>query len=127
LGQPQAKLVTVMHGRIFDVAADIRVGSPTFGRWVGVDLSAEDHRQIFVPEGFAHGFCVLSETAVVLYKCSSYYAPREERGILWNCPEIAIPWPYPEPLVSPKDAALKSLKDVDPGDLPLIGPVHCMP
>jgi dTDP-4-dehydrorhamnose 3,5-epimerase len=118
LGQPQGKLVTVMQGKIFDVAADIRLGSPTFGRWVGIELSSEDHRQIYVPEGFAHGFYVLSETAVVLYKCTDFYAPPEERGLLWNCPALDISWPFPEPLLSPKDAALPALKDVDEADLP---------
>ncbi|MHC1742682.1 MAG: dTDP-4-dehydrorhamnose 3,5-epimerase [Syntrophobacteraceae bacterium] len=117
-GQPQGKLVTVMHGRIFDVAADIRLGSPTFGRWVGVELSSEDHRQIYVPEGFAHGFCVLSETAVVLYKCTDYYAPPEERGILWNCPTLGIPWPVGEPILSSKDGSLPTLKEVGAEELP---------
>lgn len=125
-GQPQAKLVTVMQGQIFDVAVDIRLGSPTFGGWVGVELSSENHRQIYVPEGFAHGFCVLSETAVVLYKCTDFYAPPEERGVLWNCPTLAISWPVSEPELSPKDAALPNLKDVDEADLPrfISGPAN---
>lgn len=118
LGRPQAKLVTVMQGRIFDVAVDIRLGSPSFGCWVGVELSSEDHRQIFVPEGFAHGFCVLSQTAVVHYKCSDYYAPSEDRGLLWKCPKLAISWPVPAPLLSQKDAALPSLRQVSEMDLP---------
>lgn len=118
LGRPQGKLVTVMHGTIFDVAADIRVGSPTFGRWLGVELSSEDHRQIYVPEGFAHGFCVLSETAVVLYKCTDFYAPPEERGILWNCPTLNIPWPVAEPVLSAKDAVLPRLMEAGEADLP---------
>jgi dTDP-4-dehydrorhamnose 3,5-epimerase len=111
-----------MQGRIFDVAVDIRSGSPTFGRWVGVELSSEDHRQIYVPEGYAHGFCVLSETAVVLYKCTDYYAPPEERGVLWNCPTIAIPWPTTEPELSPKDAALPTLTEIGEADLPRFVP-----
>ena len=118
LGRPQGKLVTVMQGCIFDVAVDIRVGSSTFGRWVGVELSSDDHRQIYVPEGFAHGFCVLSETAVVLYKCTDYYAPPEERGILWNCPTLGIPWPVREPVLSAKDAALPTLKAASEADFP---------
>ncbi len=122
LGHPQAKLVSVMQGRIFDVAVDIRRGSPSFGQWVGVELSSDDHRQIYVPEGFAHGFCVLSEIAVVLYKCSNYYAPSEERGILWNCPALSIRWPISKPILSAKDEALPCLEDADPGELPTFDP-----
>lgn len=124
LGQPQAKLVSVMQGRIFDVAVDIRVGSPTFGQWAGVELSSEDHRQIYVPEGYAHGFCVLSETAVVLYKCSDYYAPPEERGILWSCPKLAIQWPVASPVLSRKDLELPCLEDVRAGELPRFNPAR---
>jgi dTDP-4-dehydrorhamnose 3,5-epimerase len=122
LGQPQAKLVTVMQGRIYDVAADVRLGSPAFGRWVGVELSSENHRQIYVPEGFAHGFCVLSETAVVLYKCSDFYAPAEDRGLLWSCPTLSVSWPISLPVLSSKDAALPVLSQVKEADLPRYSP-----
>lgn len=101
----QAKLVRVVVGEIFDVAVDIRRGSPTFGRWVGERLSAENRRQLWIPEGFAHGFLALSERAEVLYKASAYYAPASERTLAWNDPSVAIEWP-PEsrPLLSPKDS-----------------------
>lgn len=91
--QPQGKLVRVAHGRIFDVAVDLRSGSPTFGEWEGVELSEENRCQFWVPPGFAHGFLVLSESADVLYKTTDYYAPQHERTILWNDPEIGIEWP----------------------------------
>jgi dTDP-4-dehydrorhamnose 3,5-epimerase len=119
LGRPQAKLVRVLSGEIFDVAVDVRRGSPTFGRHVGVLLSAENKRSLFVPEGFAHGFQVLSETAEVLYKCSDLYAPIEERGVLWSDPELGIAWPLPdEPTLSPKDRVYPTLKHAPTADLP---------
>jgi len=99
----QAKLVRVARGTVFDVTVDIRWGSPTFGRWVGVELSAENRRQVYVPVGFAHGFCVTSEVAEFLYKCSSYYAPALERGIAWDDPDLAIAWPVAEPILSDRD------------------------
>lgn len=103
--QPQGKLVRVVKGEVFDVAVDIRKGSPTFKRWVGVHLSAENKKQLWVPAGFAHGFIVLSETAEFLYKTTDYYAPAHERCILWNDPELAIEWPdVCEPILSAKDA-----------------------
>jgi dTDP-4-dehydrorhamnose 3,5-epimerase len=101
----QAKLISVVHGEIFDVAVDIRRGSPTYGQWVGESLSEINKRMLFVPEGFAHGFCVLSEAAEIIYYCSREYAPEAERIILWNDPAIAISWPVKEPLLSVKDAA----------------------
>jgi dTDP-4-dehydrorhamnose 3,5-epimerase len=107
--RPQAKLVRVVIGEIFDVAVDIRRGSPTFGRWVGVGLSADNLRQTFVPEGFAHGFCVLSETADVEYKCTDYYDPGGESGLPWNDPGIGIDWPVLDPLLSVKDGAYPPL------------------
>lgn len=107
---PQSKLVRVIEGEIWDVAVDIRVGSPTFGRHVGVTLGALDQRQIFVPAGFAHGFCVLSESAQVEYKCTDYYHPEDELRILWNDPELAIRWPVEKPLLSEKDAAAVPLR-----------------
>ena len=100
---PQAKLVQVITGEIFDVAVDIRKDSPTFGKWTGVVLSAQNKRQMFIPEGFAHGFCVISETAYFLYKCSDFYAPDDEGGIIWSDPDIGIEWPVKSPLISEKD------------------------
>ena len=105
---PQAKLVRVVTGEVFDVAVDLRQGSPTFRRWVGVHLSSTNRRQLYVPAGFAHGFLVLSETADLLYKCSDYYDPAGERGLAWNDPALAIDWPLPQgvrPILSPKDAS----------------------
>ena len=113
LGRPQAKLLWVPHGEILDVAVDVRRGSPTFGRWVGEVLSADNRRQLFVPAGFAHGYCVLSETADVVYLCSDFYAPAEERGVRWDDPALAIEWPEQAPLVSAKDRALPLLSAAD--------------
>jgi dTDP-4-dehydrorhamnose 3,5-epimerase len=102
---PQGKLVRVVQGAVFDVAVDIRPESATFGRWVGVELSADNRRQLWVPPGLAHGFLVLSDTAEFLYKTTDYYAPSCERCILWNDPTLAIEWPLTElPVISPKDA-----------------------
>lgn len=104
--QPQGKLVRVVVGAVYDVAVDIRRGSPTYGKWVGVELSAENKRQLWVPPGLAHGFLVLSEAAEFLYKTTDYYAPQHERCIVWNDPTLAIDWPLEgEPILSPKDAA----------------------
>ena len=104
--QPQGKLVRAVSGAIWDVAVDIRPSSPTFGRWVGVELSADNKRQLWIPPGLAHGFLVVSETAEVLYKATDYYAPAHERTILWNDPTLAIAWPLADqPQVSGKDAA----------------------
>jgi dTDP-4-dehydrorhamnose 3,5-epimerase len=104
--QPQGKLVRAVSGTIYDVAVDIREKSPTFGRWVGVELSADNKRQLWIPPGLAHGFLVVSETAEVLYKATDYYAPAHERTILWNDPTLAIAWPLTgQPQVSGKDAA----------------------
>jgi len=97
---------------------DIRKGSPTFGRWIGVHLSEENRRQLFVPEGFAHGFCVLSDTAHFLYKCSDFYAPGDEGGILWSDPEIGIEWPVSDPIISEKDVGLPRLTDFPVRRLP---------
>jgi len=101
--QPQGKLVGVVRGRVFDVAVDIRQGSPTFGRWVSVVLDDQDHRQLYIPPGFAHGFCVLSAEADFVYKCTDYYHPESERGIAWNDPDIGIRWPDLEIALSNKD------------------------
>jgi len=103
LKNPQGKLVRVIEGEIWDVAVDIRRGSPAFGRWVGVTLSAENRRQIYVPPGFAHGFCVITPTAQVEYKCTAFYDPSDEISILWNDPEIGITWPVSEPVLSNRD------------------------
>jgi dTDP-4-dehydrorhamnose 3,5-epimerase len=110
--QPQGKLVRVVQGEVFDVAVDIRKGSPTFGQWVGEYLSADNKRQLWVPEGFAHGFVVMSETAEFLYKTTDYYAPEYERCIFWSDPDIAIAWPIClAPILSQKDANGASLKN----------------
>jgi len=99
----QDKLVRVIVGEVFDVAVDIRFGSPTFGQWVGYYLSAENKLQMYIPVGFAHGFCVVSEMAEFEYKCSDYYSPQDERGIMWNDPDLGIDWPVKNPILSPKD------------------------
>jgi len=114
----QDKLVQVISGEIFDVAVDIRRGSPTYGQWTSAQLSDKNHRQLFVPVGFAHGFLVLSETAYVLYKCSDYYSPESEGGILWSDPDLAIHWPVSIPLVSPKDSSSAFLRDIPRNRLP---------
>lgn len=119
LKQPQGKLLYVVTGEIFDVAVDIRQGSPTFGKWVGVTLSAENRRQLYVPEGFAHGFYVLSERADVTYKCTDLYAPGDEYGILWCDADLNIAWPLQgTPLLSEKDARYPRLAEVPPQHLP---------
>ena len=120
LRRPQAKLVQTITGTIFDVAVDIRLGSPTFGKWVGVELSSENHRQLFIPEGFAHGFCVLSETAHFSYKCSDFYVPDDEGGILYSDHGIGIEWPLKEVILSAKDEKYHRLEDVSPELLPTI-------
>ena len=114
----QAKLVTVLEGEVFDVAVDVRVGSPHFGKSASVTLSGDSKRQLFIPQGFAHGFCVTSETALFTYKCSDLYSPAAELGIRYDDPDLAIAWPVAEPTVSPKDAGYPRLRDVDPGRLP---------
>jgi dTDP-4-dehydrorhamnose 3,5-epimerase len=119
LKHPQAKLVHVIKGTIFDVVVDIRQGSPWFGQWIGKELSEFNGRQIYVPKGFAHGFCVLSETADVLYKCSDIYRPDDERGIHWSDPEIGIQWPVDNPLLSEKDSKFLRLDSVGPEHLPI--------
>ena len=118
LARPQAKLVFAVTGRIFDVAVDIRAGSPTFGRWTGAELSMENRRQIYVPEGFAHGFVVLSDFADVIYKCTDFYAPGDEYGILWSDPDIGIDWPVTAPILSDKDRQAPSLRQVPKDHLP---------
>ncbi|MGD0078254.1 MAG: dTDP-4-dehydrorhamnose 3,5-epimerase [Sedimentisphaerales bacterium] len=114
----QGKLVQVLSGEVYDVAVDIRIGSPTFGRWVGETLSASNHKQLYIPPGFAHGYCVLSETALFSYKCTDYHSPADEGGIIYNDPDIAIAWPVDKPLVSKKDAVYTRLKDISENKLP---------
>jgi dTDP-4-dehydrorhamnose 3,5-epimerase len=109
--EAQGKLVQVLRGKVFDVAVDVRRGSPTFGQWLGLELDGETLRQLWVPPGFAHGFCVLSDEAEFVYKCTALYAPKAERSIRWDDPELAIAWPLTEPLLSPKDAAAPLLCD----------------
>jgi dTDP-4-dehydrorhamnose 3,5-epimerase len=112
LRHPQGKLVRAIVGEIFDVAVDIRPDSPTFGKWVGATLSAENAHQLYVPPGFAHGFCVLSETAHVQYKCTDVYRPGDEIGIVWNDPEIGVDWPVRDPRVNEKDGQAPRLAEI---------------
>lgn len=114
----QGKLVTVLRGEVFDVAVDLRRGSPAFGRWAGVSLTAESARQLWIPPGFAHGFVVLSERALFSYKCTHPYAPANELTIRWDDPDIGIEWPVAEPVLSPKDAAAPALAEVPLERLP---------
>lgn len=107
--KPQAKLVQVLLGEVFDVAVDIRQGSTTFGKYFGIMLSQDNLYQLFIPEGFAHGYCVVSETALFAYKCSEFYSPAYEGGLLWSDPDIAIEWPISDPLLSQKDSRLPCL------------------
>ncbi len=113
----QAKLVRVVVGEVFDVVVDIRRDAPTYGRWVGTILSAENCRQLYIPVGYAHGFCVTSEWAEFLYKCSGYYAPQSERGIAWNDPDLGIAWPIQEPILSERDRQHPRLAQVSRSDL----------
>ncbi len=114
ISQPQGKLVRVVSGRVFDVSVDLRTDSPAFGKWVGVELSAENKRMLWMPPGMAHGFVVLSESADFAYKATEYYAPRSERTILWNDPELGIDWPLTgQPVLSAKDAAGKTFSEAE--------------
>jgi dTDP-4-dehydrorhamnose 3,5-epimerase len=115
---PQAKLVQVIFGEIFDAAVDLRPDSDTFGRWFGIHLSDKNKRQLYIPEGFAHGYCVLSEAAYVFYKCSDFYHPEDEGGIIWSDEQVGIDWPIDGPLVSPKDLKLPPLSALAPDQLP---------
>lgn len=119
LRHPQGKLVGVTQGSVFDVVVDIRHGSPTFGRWQGFELSAENAQQLYIPPGFAHGFYVLSESAHFYYKCTHYYVPEDDHGIAWNDPLINIAWPLlTDPILSTKDHQYPCLNDVKPDCLP---------
>lgn len=115
---PQGKLVWVPDGAVFDVALDVRVGSPNFGQWVGFELSAENHRQLWIPPGFAHGFVVTSETCLFAYKCTALYAPQDELGVAWDDPDVGITWPLQDVVLSAKDKVHARLKDIDPAKLP---------
>ncbi|MDW8245217.1 MAG: dTDP-4-dehydrorhamnose 3,5-epimerase [Sandaracinaceae bacterium] len=118
----QGKLVWVVEGCVFDVAVDVRVGSPFFGKWVGVELSSENLRELWIPPGFAHGFMVLSERCLFAYKCTEFYDPNCEIGIAWNDPTIGIAWPWKEPILSPKDARNPKLSEIDLSLLPQYAP-----
>jgi len=109
----QGKLVRCLNGRIYDVAVDIRKGSPNFGKWVGVELSDETNLMLYLPPAFAHGFVVLSGVAEVIYNCTEEYSPEEERGIIWNDPQLKISWPVDKPILSEKDSRLPLLEDAD--------------
>ena len=112
LHHPQGKLVRVIQGSVFDVAIDIRKNSPTFGKWHGEILSAENKKQMYIPENFAHGFCVLSDSAEFVYKCTDFYVPGDEVGLIWNDPQVGIKWPIEQPILSDKDAVLPSWAEV---------------
>jgi dTDP-4-dehydrorhamnose 3,5-epimerase len=114
----QGKLLSVVEGEIFDVAVDIRHGSPDFGRWVGVMLSGSNRRQLYVPAGFAHGFCVVSDRALVTYKCTEVYHPEADHGVRWDDPTIGIDWPIADPAVSEKDGRAPLLSSIAADDLP---------
>jgi dTDP-4-dehydrorhamnose 3,5-epimerase len=118
LQHPQAKLVWVVQGEVFDVAVDIRRGSPTFGQWYGEILSGENHRQLYIPAGFAHGLCVLSAAADFCYKCTDFYTPGDEYGLRWDDPRLAIPWPVATPMLAEKDRVYPLLDTIAPEYLP---------
>ena len=118
LNHPQAKLCRVIEGKALDVAVDIRLGSPTFGKWASVLLSAELQNQIYIPVGFAHGFLTLTDTVQFLYKCSDFYEPKDEHGILWSDPDINVPWEITNPIISERDAKSPKLSQIPPGLLP---------
>ena len=117
----QAKLVSALAGEVYDVAVDVRSGSPTFGQWTAVVLSSDNRRQFYIPAGFAHGFCVTSETALVFYKCSSFYSPSTALTIAWNDPDLRIAWPVRQPRLSPADRTAPALAALDPARLPKYG------
>ena len=117
---PQGKLVECARGAVYDVVVDVRPDSPTFGQWHGVELSDANHRQLWIPPGFAHGFCVLSDEADFLYKCTEVYHPEDEGGIAWDDPALGIGWPLEDPILSDKDRGLPRLEELTPADLPRI-------
>ena len=113
----QGKLVYVLEGKVWDCSVDLRLDSPTFGKWAGITLDSDSGSQLYIPPGFAHGFCTISEEALFFYKCTDFYSPDDERGIAWNDPQLKIDWPVSNPLLSPKDRGYPNLKEVLPGDL----------
>ena len=122
LRNPQAKLCRVTQGEVLDIAVDVRLGSPNFGKWVSVLLSGENHTQIYIPKGFAHGFVVRSEETDFLYKCSDYFDASDDRGVLWNDPDIGIDWDMPSPILSEKDQRYLRLAQIAPDQLPRYQP-----
>ncbi len=120
--RPQGKLVSVLEGEVYDVAVDIRRGSPNFGQWVAAVLSADNHRHFWIPEGFAHGFCVLSESAIFSYQCSDIYQPQNEMSLQWNDGDLAIDWPISQPSLADKDRKARPLAEIDPERLPIYAP-----
>lgn len=122
LRHPQAKLCRVIEGKVIDVVVDIQHGSPDFGKWISVELSAENRHQLYLPKGFAHGFLVLSEFAQFLYKCSDFYDPTDEAGVAWNDPDLNITWGVDDPVLSAKDSGYKRLKEIPPERLPRYEP-----
>jgi dTDP-4-dehydrorhamnose 3,5-epimerase len=122
--RPQAQLVTIVRGRVFDVVVDLRTGSPTFGRWFGIELSDDRPRQVYMPPGFAHGFCVLSDWADLHYKVSRRYDPDDAGGLRWNDPDVGIAWPIEAPIVTPRDAAYPVLRDLNATRLPHDPPIE---
>ena len=114
----QGKLLSVLRGEVFDVAVDVRRGSPRFAQWAGARLSAENKHQLYVPPGFAHGFCVVSDCAIVQYKCTEYYQPQAEQSLRWDDPRIGIDWPVETPILSEKDRRAPTLDEIDPDRLP---------
>jgi dTDP-4-dehydrorhamnose 3,5-epimerase len=115
---PVGHLIYVTHGCVFDVGVDVRRNSPTFGQQIAYTLSAESNQQLYLPPGVAHGFCTLGHENEILYKCTEYYYPDDEAGVLWNDPELDIQWPVIDPLITPRDAAYPKLKDIDPAKFP---------
>src|SRR5574341_275656 len=115
---PIGHLVYVTHGRVFDVGVDLRPGSPTFGKHIAFTLAAENNQQLYLPPGVAHGFCTVGEENEILYKCTDYYFPGDEAGVLWNDPDLGIQWPLMHPSINPRDAAFPKLKNIDPARLP---------
>ncbi|HJM95973.1 MAG TPA: dTDP-4-dehydrorhamnose 3,5-epimerase [Candidatus Marinimicrobia bacterium] len=118
--RPQGHLIYVMRGDIFDVGVDLRPESPTFGQWLGFRLSGDQPQQVFMPAGIAHGFCVLSDRADILYKCTDYFVPDDEGGLLWNDPDLKIEWPIHEPLVNERDSGFPALKQISKDQLPVL-------
>lgn len=118
LTNAQGKLIWITQGKIFDVVADVRRGSPTFGQWLGITLSADKQQQVYIPPGLAHGFCALTDNVNFYYKCTDYYQPNSERGILWSDTDLNIPWPVTNPILSDKDKLNPTLKDINPEQLP---------